>query len=146
MRKILLVSLIVFAVIPAVSYAEEAAAPKAAQVEAAQPPPEAVAKGAQEMSIYGEVQAINAEAGSMTVQYYDYDTDEEKTTEIVLNKATKLENAPALSDLKKGDWVDVVYVVSDGKNTASSVIVEKEDEITSEPAPEENQTETPSEE
>lgn len=86
-----------------------------------------------ELSIYGEVQAVNIQANSMTVQYYDYDNDEEKSTEITLDGNSKLENVKAIGDIKKGDWVDVAYVTSAGKNVAKSVSVEKE-----EPAQEEN--------
>lgn len=83
----------------------------------------------EEQSIYGEVQSVDTEgAGSLTVQYYDYDADDEKTITIALDTNTKLENANSAADIKKGDWADVVYSTSDGKNKAISVIVEKEEE------------------
>jgi hypothetical protein len=46
---------------------------------------------------------------------------------------SKLENVSSLGDVKKGDWVDVTYVVKDGKNEAKIVTVEKEES----PVPEE---------
>lgn len=82
-----------------------------------------------ELSIYGEVQNINVQANSMTVQYYDYDNDEEKSTEISLDSNSKLENANAIGDIKKGDWVDVTYTASSGKNIAKTVSVEKEEPV-----------------
>ncbi len=85
------------------------------------------AASAKELSIYGEVQAVNAGTNSMTVQYYDYDSDEEKTIEMAANKDTKIENAAALANINKGDWVDVTYTVIDGKNVARSIMVEKEE-------------------
>jgi len=88
-----------------------------------------------ELSIYGEVQAVNMQANSMTIQYYDYDNDEEKTTEISLDAGSKLENAKAIGDIKKGDWVDVTYTASAGKNTAKFVSVEKEEPAQEESAP-----------
>ena len=87
------------------------------------------AQAVKELSIYGEVQAVNESASSMSVQYYDYDTDEEKTAEVVVGKETKMENAAAVTDIKKGDWVDVTYTLTGGKNIAKSVIVEKEEAI-----------------
>jgi hypothetical protein len=82
----------------------------------------------EELSIYGEVQSSDATApGSLTVQYYDYDTDEEKTIAIALDANTKIENAGSVADIKKGDWADISYVVSDGKSVAKSIIVEKEE-------------------
>jgi len=88
------------------------------------------------LNIYGEVQGVNAPAASMTVQYYDYDTDEEKTIELSVSKDTKIENAPALSDIKKGDWADITYSADGAKNIAKSVTVEKEDEVPAETMPE----------
>lgn len=82
-----------------------------------------------ELAIYGEVQDVNAASGSISVQYYDYDTDEEKSATILTDKDTKMENAAALNDIKQGDWVDVTYAVSDGKNVAKFIMVEKEEEL-----------------
>lgn len=82
---------------------------------------------ANEISIYGEVQGANTTENSLSVQYYDYDTDEEKTIDVVLTKDTKLENTASITDIKSGDWVDVTYMVSDNKNIAKSVTVEKEE-------------------
>ena len=95
-------------------------------------PPETAAK-TNELSIYGEVQAVNVQAASISVQYYDYDSDEEKTLEVSLDKDSKLENEKAIDGVKKGDWVDVTYTVTDGRNMAKMVSVEAE-----EPAAENN--------
>lgn len=86
-----------------------------------------------EIAIYGEVQTIDAQANTLDVQYYDYDSDSEKTANIAINADTKLENAVVIGDIKKGDWVDVTYTSVEGKNTAKAVTVEKEEV----PAPDE---------
>ena len=88
-----------------------------------------------ELSIYGEVQNVNAQANSMTVQYYDYDNDEEKTAEITLDSNSKLENVNAIGEVKKGDWVDITYTSTAGKNMAKLVSVEKEEPAQEESAP-----------
>lgn len=88
---------------------------------------EETAPQAKELAIYGEVQDVNAASGSISVQYYDYDTDEEKTASIFTDKDTKIENAATLNDIKNGDWVDVTYDVSAGKNIAKFIMVEKEE-------------------
>jgi len=80
-----------------------------------------------ELSVYGEVQSVNAAANSISVQYYDYDSDQEKTAEIAVNKDTKIENVTGIEKINKGDWVDVVYSVKDSKNVATSIVVEKEE-------------------
>ena len=82
----------------------------------------------QEISIYGEVQSVDSTINSMTIQYYDYDSDQEKNIEITVNKDTKLEKAPSLNDIKKGDWADITYMVSDAKNTATFISIEKDEE------------------
>ncbi len=80
-----------------------------------------------ETAIYGEVQAVDATASTLSVQYYDYDSDSEKTADIAVNIDTKLENVSALGDVKKSDWIDVTYVVNNEKNVAKVVTVEKEE-------------------
>lgn len=81
------------------------------------------------MTVYGEVKAVNAGQNSIALEYYDYDSDEEKRMEVVLDANTKLENASALSNVKEGDWIDVVYSIADGKNLAKSIAVEKDTEF-----------------
>ncbi|MCX5686017.1 MAG: hypothetical protein NTW09_00895 [Candidatus Omnitrophica bacterium] len=110
---------------------EPAPAPTPAEtaplVTPAEPANEAVLQP-EEMSIYGEVKSTDEAANSIKLQYYDYDNDEEKTADIVIDKDTKMENAASLKDIKQGDWIDAVYLPKDGFNIAKSVIVEKEEE------------------
>lgn len=111
---------------------------QAAQAAAVQAPVSSPAEAAvkmNELSIYGEVQAVNIQAASISVQYYDYDNDEEKTLEVSLDKDSKLENVKAIDGVKKGDWVDVTYTVSGGKNMAKMVSVEAEEPIAENNAP-----------
>ena len=115
---------------------DDTAAAKVTQAPAVQTPvgsPAEASAKTNELSIYGEVQAVNIPAASISVQYYDYDNDEEKTLEVSLDKDSKLENVKAIDGVKKGDWVDVTYTVTGGKNIAKMVSVETE-----EPAAENN--------
>jgi hypothetical protein len=100
---------------------------------------------AKEIAIYGEVQKADAAAGTIAVQYYDYDSDSEKTAEIVVGKETKIENAASVAAIKKGDWVDVTYSVLDGKNAAKVVTVEQEEAPATEEAPAAAPTSIPAE-
>lgn len=81
----------------------------------------------QAIKVYGEIGSINAAAGSMVVDYYDYDSDNEKTVEVTTDANTKIEGGLTIKDIKAGDWVDISYMVEDGKNAAKSIAVEKED-------------------
>ncbi len=116
---------------------EQAPAPEA-RVSAV--PAEENAAKTNDVSIYGEVQAVDPTANSINVQYYDYDSDEEKTITLTGDNNTKFENAALLNDEIKGNWVDAIYTVSGGKNIAKLVSVEKEEE-----APAGSPSETPSE-
>jgi hypothetical protein len=111
--------------------AKDATAPaqgtQAAAVQAPAGSPAEAAVKTNELSIYGEVQAVNVQAASLSVQYYDYDNDEEKTMEISLDKDSRLENVKAIGEVKKGDWVDAAYTVTGGKNIAKMISVETED-------------------
>lgn len=118
-KTIVIVFLICLATAPAFSQ-NAANTPAAVTAPAATPQDK-------EIAIYGEVQSANSQSGVLAVQYYDYDSDSEKTADIVIGSDTKLENASAIGDIKKGDWVDVTYVVKDGKNAAKVVTVEKEE-------------------
>ena len=108
---------------------------QAASVQIPQAAPAEAAAKTNELSIYGEVQAVNVQAASMSVQYYDYDNDEEKTLEMFLDKDSKLENVKAIDEVKKGDWVDITYTVTGGKNTARNVSVETEEVNTEDNVP-----------
>ena len=110
-------------------------APQEAPAQASQTAPAEVVVKTSELSIYGEVQAINAQAASMTVQYYDYDNDKEKALEVALDKDSKLENVKAIDEVKKGDWVDVTYTATGGKNIIRNISVEKGEPVQEENAP-----------
>ena len=115
--------------IPAYSQAEEPVVQEAPERLEAAAPQAAKEAPAEEMTVYGEVKAVNAGPNSISLEYYDYDSDEEKRMEVVLDANTKLENAAALASVKEGDWIDVVYSIADGKNLAKSVAVEKDTEL-----------------
>lgn len=101
-----------------------------AQVSAEKSPVSAVqADQSKEASIYGEVKSVDAVAGTISVQYYDYDSDEERTADIAVGSTTKVENVPAIGDIKQGDWVDVTYNTTGGKGLATFVSVEKEEAV-----------------
>lgn len=129
------VATLAFSQTPQTSAKDNAAAAPAEQPAATQAAPAEQPAKVSELSIYGEVQSVNAQASSMSVQYYDYDNDVEKTLEVSTDKDSKLENVKAISEVKKGDWVDVTYVVTGGKNIAKIVSVEVEEPAAETTAP-----------
>lgn len=129
---ILIIVLSVIFIIPSFSQENQSQTPQTSEAIST---PKETATQTGEVSIYGEVQSVNQASNSVTVQYYDYDSDEEKAVDVTLDKDTKLDGIVILNDLKQNDWVDVTYSVSGGKNIAKSVKLEKEEEATAEPAP-----------
>jgi len=91
------------------------------------PPVQSIPVSSQELSMYGEVKSVNAKANSISIQYYDYDSDSEMTAEITLNAQSKIENAASLNDIKEGDWLDLTYEKMEGKNVARIIRVEKDE-------------------
>jgi hypothetical protein len=142
MKKIVFYAFTLFlamCTLSAVSFAQtdakDAASPAVTPAAPATPVAKEEAPKVADMSIYGEVQSVNAQTGSLVVQYYDYDNDEERSAEITLDAASKLDNAKAIADIKKGDWVDITYTITAGKNVARMVSVEKEEPAQDESAP-----------
>lgn len=79
--------------------------------------------------IYGEVQAVDPAGGTMNVLYYDYDSDEEKTIDLLVGGGAAIENADGLAAITKGDWADITFrPQDDGTNRVSSIIVERDEE------------------
>lgn len=136
-KIICLVTIVLLALstIPAFPQEEQTQTPAPAEIVA---PTTETSPKTEELSIYGEVKSVNQASNSLTIQYYDYDSDEEKTIEIGLDKDTKIENAAALNDIKENNYVDVTYSISSGKSIAKSIKVEKEEEVPAETAVPEN--------
>jgi hypothetical protein len=76
----------------------------------------------------GEVIGVDSSAGTISVSYYDFESDELNDIDIVVTGQTEFEGVNSLSGIESGDYVDVDYVVSpEGKNVARLIAVEKLD-------------------
>lgn len=79
--------------------------------------------------LWGEVSSLDLLNNEITVNYLDYETDNEKEIKITFNDKTKLENINSLNDIKLHDTVSVDYAVSaDGKYIVKNISVEKLEE------------------
>ena len=72
---------------------------------------------------YGTVTSISE--GSLVVSQYDYTTGEMKDAAYTVDPAVELNNVSALTEIAQGDGVDIEYVVRDGKNIATAIIVDR---------------------
>jgi hypothetical protein len=83
--------------------------------------------------VWGEVVSVNGQEKAIVVKYLDYDTDVEKEMTIAVDDKTKFENVSTITDIKMQDTVSVDYTVSQDKNLAQVISVEKLDEVPDEP-------------
>lgn len=76
--------------------------------------------------LFGEVISVDLEEPGLSVQYLDYDTDQEKKIEVTLDADTTLEGVAALSEIKNKDIVSVDYVLDElGRRLAKRISVER---------------------
>jgi hypothetical protein len=74
----------------------------------------------------GEVISLDSSAGTISVSYYDFESDDLNDIDIAVTGQTEFEGVNSLSGIESGDYVDVDYVVSpEGKNVARLIAVEK---------------------
>lgn len=102
-------------------------------------PPETIASAAapeEEPSewLWGEVVSIDPGAGMVIVKHLDYETYEEIQTTLKADDKTLFENAGALADIKAGDHLTIDYTVQDGVKVASLIVVQKDRDVSQEPA------------
>jgi hypothetical protein len=103
--------------------------------EAPVPASEQTRSNSEPQWLWGEIEAVNAQAKTVQVKYLDYDTDIEKELVITVDDKTKFENAKGLEEIKAQDTVSVDYLSgSDGKNLALAVSVEKLEDMETVPA------------
>lgn len=103
---------------PVLSFGEEEAAPKQADRDT---------QTSFDMQwLWGEVSSIDIQKGELSVQYLDYDTDQDKEVTVEADDKTTYENVSSLIDIKPGDTVSVDYLsFPDEKNVAKKISVEK---------------------
>ncbi len=76
--------------------------------------------------VWAEVTGVDAVNNQIVVKYLDYDTDEEKSLTIVIDSATRFENAEGIKSVSAGDNVGVDYILNDkGQALAKSIALEK---------------------
>lgn len=75
--------------------------------------------------VWGDVSNVDPQNKVLTLKYLDYETDQEKEMAIAVDSLTAYENVNSLEDIQNKDVVSVDYKVSDGKNIAKNISVEK---------------------
>lgn len=91
--------------------------------------------------VWGEVSGVDEAAGTITLKYLDYETDQEKEMPLSVDEETSFENIGGLSEIKFKDTLSIDYMVTaDGKNVAKNIGVESPD--SSSVAPQQGEEET----
>jgi hypothetical protein len=92
--------------------------------------------------LWGEAVSVDTQNNEVRVKYQDYDTEEEKEMTIGVDEKTAFENVKSLAEIQPKDTLSIDYkVVSEGKNIAKNISVEKAE--TPEAVPGAPATETP---
>ncbi|MFH1281602.1 MAG: hypothetical protein ABIH91_02665, partial [Candidatus Omnitrophota bacterium] len=77
---------------------------------------------------WGEVMNLDNQAGTVTLKYLDYETDQEKELVLVVDEKTTFENINDFGQLKPGDALSIDYTAgADNKNIAKNISFEKTD-------------------
>lgn len=77
---------------------------------------------------WGEVTNLDNQAGTVTLKYLDYETDQEKELVLMVDEKTTFENINDFSQLKLGDALSIDYIAGvDNKNIAKNISFEKAD-------------------
>lgn len=104
---------------------EESVSPPAAEEPAAAQPTLENATEPEIQWLWGEVVSVDAQNNALVVKYLDYETESEKELNIVADEKTTYENVQSLLDVKPLDTVSIDYIISDAKNIAKNISVEK---------------------
>lgn len=73
----------------------------------------------------GEVISIDAETGSFTLSYFDYEFNREEEVSVIIDDQTIFENANSFSDINIGSTLSVDYATDEsGRNIADYVTLE----------------------
>ena len=75
--------------------------------------------------VWGGVVNLDAQNKTLSLKYLDYETDQEKEITIMVDSLTSYENFKSLDEIQPKDTLSIDYILSDGKNIAKSISLEK---------------------
>ncbi len=86
--------------------------------------------------LWGEVINIDYPNKTLTVKYFDYETEIEKNIQVAVNNDTVYESVLSLDEIKQEDTISVDYVIAGSGNIAKNIGVERPEtntEVTTKP-------------
>lgn len=86
---------------------------------------EEVASEPQLQWLWGQVVSADTTNQTIVLQYFDYETDQQKEVTITLDTETKLDNTESLSEIKPNDTLSIDYITdASGNNIAKTIGLE----------------------
>ena len=80
--------------------------------------------------VWGEVTNLDAQVGTFTLKYLDYENDQEKEIVLMVNENTSYENIKSFDEVKIKDTLSIDYKVApDGNNLAKNITLERPDAL-----------------
>lgn len=87
---------------------------------------------------WGEVTNLDNLAKTLTLKYFDYETDQEKELVLAVDEKTAYENIKSFDEIKVKDTLSVDYAAGpENKNVAKNISLERPDALVTAPQPEE---------
>ena len=74
---------------------------------------------------WGEVVSTDIQNKTLTIKYLDFETDQEKELLLAVDESTVYENVKSLEEIQPKDILSVDFLVSDSKNVAKNISIEK---------------------
>ncbi len=80
--------------------------------------------------LWGEVSYLDIPNNKITINYFDYETDSEKSEKVSVDGNTKYENIKSLNEIKLNDAISIDYTISpDGRHIAKNIRIERPEEV-----------------
>ncbi len=83
---------------------------------------------------WGEVTSLDSQAKTLSLKYFDYETDQEKELVLAVDEKTAYENIKSFDEIKIKDTLSIDYTAGpENKNVAKNISLERPDALA--PAP-----------
>jgi hypothetical protein len=85
---------------------------------------------------WGEVTNLDSQAKTLTLKYFDYETDQEKELVLAVDEKTAYENIKSFDEIKVKDTLSIDYAAGpENKNVAKNISLERPDALAAVPQP-----------
>ena len=79
--------------------------------------------------VWGEVTNVDVPAKTLTLEYLDYETDQERAVILAVDDSTVYDNVKSLDEIRVKDNLSIDYFSKNGKSVAKSISLEKSEGV-----------------